>query len=338
MDVRRGHDRAVGEELDAGIAAVTGALAVMMEQLDAGLAWSAGLQVIVRADPRDEVSFGGAVKGLVAEADDHAAVVREDAVMAIAREAPARVDRGRPRRAFILAEYHQATPLVGILAEEAGELLTVGRTKDEGLTGIFTGDFGDDARLGPRETAVGGNRLERHQRGLVGAARAAVVEAQGAAILKSDHAAERHHAGEVERRHFFPCLALVLAHDARHPRATALLAKGGGEDPETGFPGRIDNAVNTRAVLVGRESLRQGGIESRPGQATIIAAGHWAGGATVVDAPDREDRLAVRHQQRRRVALVKRRRARGHDHLAFLLSRKIDQRQVRLLFGCDQGG
>ena len=35
------------------------------------------------------------------------------------------------------------------------------------------------------------------------------------------------------------------------------------------------------------------------------------GGATVIDAPDREDRLAVRYQQRRRMPLVKRGRARG---------------------------
>ena len=319
MDVRRGHDRAVGEELDAGIAAVAGALSVMMEQLDAGLAWSAGLQVIVRADPRDEVSFGGAVKGLVAEADDHAAVGRKDAVMTIAREAPARIDRGRPRRAFVLAEHHQATALVGILAEEAGELLAVGRTEDEGLAGILTGDFRDDAGLGPREATVGGDCLERHQRGLIGATWAAMVETEGAAILKSDHAAERHHAGEVKRRHFFPCLALVLAHDARHPRATAL-AESSGEDPETGFTGWIDDAINARAVLVGREALWQAGVEACPRFAPIIAPSHRAGGATVIDAPDREDRLAVRHQQGRRMALVKRRRARGHDHLAFLLS------------------
>ena len=77
---------------------------------------------------------GRAVEGLVAEADDHAAVGREDAVMAIAREAPARIDRGRPRRAIVLAEHHQATSLVGIFAEEAGELLAVGRTEDEGTS------------------------------------------------------------------------------------------------------------------------------------------------------------------------------------------------------------
>ena len=239
--------------------------------------------------------------------------------MAISREAPARIDRGRPRRAFVLAEHHQAAALVGILAEEAGELLTVGRTEDEGLAGILTGDFRDDAGLGPREATVGGDCLERHQRGLIGATWAAMVETEGAAILKSDRAGECHHAGEVKRRHFFPCLALVLAHDARHPRATAL-AESGGEDPKTGFAGRIDDAVDAWAVLVGREALRQAGVEACPRFAPIIAPSHRAGGATVIDAPDREDRLAVRHQQGRRMALVKRRRARGHDHLAFLLS------------------
>ena len=162
-----------------------------------------------------------------------------------------------------------------------------------------------------------------------------MVESEGAAVLEADDAAERHHAGEVERGHFFPGLPFVLAHDAGHARA-ATFAEGGGEDPEAGFADRVDDAINARTVLVGREPLRQGGVETCPGFAAIVAAGHRAGGAAVVDAPDREDRLAVRHQQGRRMALVKRRRACGHDHMAFPLSRKVDQWQVRLFLSHGQ--
>ena len=226
---------------------------------------------------------------------------------------------------------------MGVLTEQASELLAVGRTEDERFARILTGDLGHDARFGPREASVGRNRLERHQRSLVGAAGTAMVETEGAAILQADDAAEGHHAGEVERRHFSPGLTFVLAHDAWHARAAAF-AEGGREDPQAGFASRVDDAIEARAVLVGREAFGQLRIESRPGQATVVAPSHRAGGATVIDAPDREDRLAVRHQQCRRMALVKRRRARGHDHLACLLPREVDHREVWLLFGREQRG
>ncbi len=58
----------------------------------------------------------------------------------------------------------------------------------------------------------------------------------------------------------------------------------------------------------------------------------------MIERPGAEHRRAVPHQRRRRMALVKSRRSCGHDHLAFLLSRKVDQRQVRLLFRPDQRG
>jgi hypothetical protein len=97
----------------------------MVEELDPVLAGSAGLQVVIGADPRDEMAFGRAVEGLVTEADYHASVGSENAVMPVTREAPIRVDRGRPSGAFVLAEHHQAATLVGVLAEQAGKFLAV---------------------------------------------------------------------------------------------------------------------------------------------------------------------------------------------------------------------
>ncbi len=295
----------------------------MVKQFDAILSGPARLQVVIGADPGDEVSFGRAVEGLVAEADHHASVGSEHAVVPVAGEAPVRVDGRRPGGAFVSAEHHQAASFVGVLAQQAGEFLTVGGAEHVGFARVLAGDFGDDPRFGPSEATVGGDHLQRHQRRLVGPAGAAVIEAERPSVFESYEAAEGHHAGQVERRHLLPGLTVVLAHDARHARPAAF-AEGGGEDPEAGFAGRVDDAVDARAVLVGREALGQLRVEARPGQAAVFAAGHRTRGAAVVDAPYREDRLVVRHQQGRRVALVDRRRAGADDHLTFFLRREID--------------
>jgi hypothetical protein len=117
----------------------------------------------------------------------------------------------------------------------------------------------------------------------------------------------------------------------------AAFAEGGGEDPEAGFAGRVDDAVDARTILVGREALGKLGVEACPSPAAVVAARHRPGRAAMVDAPHRENRAAVRHEEGRRVALIDRRRAGADDDLAFLLPRHIHDRKVGLLFGHDHG-
>jgi hypothetical protein len=69
-------------------------------------------------------------------------------------------------------------------------------------------------------------------------------------------------------------------------------------------------------------------VESRPKQSAIVAASHWTGAAAVANAPDREDRLSIGHEQRGRMTLIELFRPSGDDHLPFLLPRDIDHRQV----------
>ena len=87
---------------------------------------------------------------------------------------------------------------------------------------------------------------------------------------------------------------------------------------------------------MGREALRQLRVKACPGFAAVVAAGHRACGSAVVDAPDRQDGLAIREEQGRRMTLVDRLRSCTYDHLAFLLSGKVDHWQVRLFLGHDQ--
>ena len=86
LHIGRGDDGAVGQEFHAGVAAV--ATCVAVQQFDAVLAGLARLDVVVSADPGDEVAFGRAVERLIAEGHDHATILREDSGMAVAGEAP----------------------------------------------------------------------------------------------------------------------------------------------------------------------------------------------------------------------------------------------------------
>ena len=56
----------------------------------------------------------------------------------------------------------------------------------------------------------------------------------------------------------------------------------------------------------------------------------------MVDAPHREDRPVIGHEQGRRVALVDRGRAGADDHLTFFLGRDIDDPKVGFIFGHDK--
>ena len=299
-----------------------------MQQLDAVLAWASLLQVFVGADPGDEVPAGGAVDSLVAEADDHASVLCENTIVAVAGQSPIRVDGSRPGAALVLAEHHQAPPLVGVLAKKTGKLLAIGGAEDERLARVLAGDLCDDPRLGPCQPDIGRDRLERHERiPLTTAGRAAMIEPEIPTVVEPDDTAEGHHAWKVERRHFLPRSAAVFTEEAWHP-GTGSRAKGCREDPEAFLTRGIDQPVDARAVLVVCKARRKLIVESRPGQSAIVAASHRTGVAAVADAPDRKDRLAVGHEQRGRMALVDLFRPGSDDHLPILLPRDIDHRQV----------
>ena len=192
-------------------------------------------------------------------------------------------------------------------------------------------------RLAPREATVGGDRLQHFERCFVRTAGAFVVEAEIAAILEPHDAAEGHDAGEAERWHFLPCFALVLAHDARHA-GTFARALGGGKDPQALLARRIGHAVDAGAVLMRLEAGRHEFIHARPCDAAVVAARHRPGSTAVVDAPHAEDRLAIRHQNSRRMTLISLLRACGDDRVAVLLIRDVHDGQIGFVFGRNEGG
>ena len=124
LDVGGGDDRAVREQFETGIAAVAAGVAV--EQLDAILAGLALLDVLVGADPRDEVALGGTAQRLVTEGNHEATIFRLHTHVAVAGQSCGGIDGRAPRGALVAAEHHQAFPGVGILAQQAGEFSAVG--------------------------------------------------------------------------------------------------------------------------------------------------------------------------------------------------------------------
>ena len=328
FEISRRHDRVVRQQLDAGISAVPHFRRVAVQELHTILAGLGLLDVVIRPDPRDEVAFRRAVPRLVAEGDHQPTVFRAGAVVAIARQSPRCVHRLAPRRAFVAAEHHQTALLVGVLAQQAAKLRAIRRPKNKGLARILSLHRSDDLRRRPGESAIRSDHLQHFQRCPIRAVRAFVIEAEIASILQPHDAAESHHALVAERRPFLPRLAAILAHDAGHSRAGAC-AFGGGENPQPLFPRRVHHAVNARAVLMRRETFRQRFIHARPCLPSVITARHRASRTAVVDAPHREDRLPVRHQQRGRMALIGLLRARGHDDVPLLLLRDVHERQIR---------
>ena len=63
-------------------------------------------------------------------------------------------------------------------------------------------------------------------------------------------------------------------------------------------------AVDAGTVAMLLKALRQAVVDPDPDASAIVAARHGAAAAAVVVVPDAEERSAIRHQQRRGVALV----------------------------------
>ena len=223
-----------------------------------------------------------------------------------------------------------------VLPQQTTKLFAVGRTKDERLAGIFILYRSNDLRVGPGETSVCRDRLEDFERGFIRAIGPLVVEAEVTTVFQLHDAAESHDAGKAERRHLPPGRALVLAHDRGHSR-TAAFAKRRRPDPDPGFSRRIDEPVNAGTVLMHRVAGRQSLVEPRPGEASVTAFGHGTGGTAVIDAPDREDRFLIGHQQGRGMPLVDLLRPRRDDDVAGSFPREIDERQIGSIGGESQG-
>lgn len=220
---------------------------------------------------------------------------------------------------------------MSVLSHQSTEFPTIRGAKDERLAGVFSLDFGDDPGFGPGKTAVFGDRLQDFERGPIATVGPLVVEPEVAAILQWHDAAESHHAGEPERRHFLPSLTTVLTHDGRHARPAAR-PEGRRKNPEPFFSMGAGDPINARAIEVLGVTRRQGVIEPSPRLATIYAFGHRAGCPTVVDAPDAKDRFAVGHGNRGRVPLVDLGGSLRDDRMTITLAREIHQRKVREFF------
>jgi hypothetical protein len=208
---------------------------------------------------------------------------------------------------------------VGVLAHQAAEFAAIGRTKDEGFAGILPFDGGDGFRIAPGEASVGGEGLIHHEWRLVGAIGSFVIEPEITAVFQFHDAAEGHDAGKAERRHFFPRLAFVLAHDRGHAGSSAF-AEGGGPDPDPRLARRIDEPVDAGTILMGRKAGGEPVVETCPGESAVFALRHGAGRATVIDAPHGVDRFAIGHQQGGGMSLIDLRGACGDDDVAIRFS------------------
>ena len=269
----------------------------------------------------------GTLRCHVAEGEDPAPVFEPHPDVAVSAEPPRGIDRRAPGEALVAREHHETASLVCVLPHQAAEFIAVGRTKDERLAGIFILHFGNEDRIGPGETSVGGDGLEDPERGFIRSLRPLVIESEITTVLQLHDAAEGHDAGKAERRHLAPGRTLVLAHDRGHPRAAAF-AESGRPDPDPGFSRRIDESVNAGTVLVRRVAGRQGLVEPRPGETAVTAFRHGSGGPAVIDAPDGEDRFLIGHQQGRGMSLVGLLRARRDDDVAVFFLRQIDEGQI----------
>src|SRR5262249_2829869 len=138
---------------------------------------------------------------------------------AIASQSPRCVRRRGPGRTFVAAEHHEAATLVRILAHETAKFGAIGRAKREGLTRILALDGSDDARRPPREATIRRDGLEHLQWRAARTIGAFVIKPDVVPVLQADDTAERHHAGQAERRHLAPGGTVVFADDARHRRA-----------------------------------------------------------------------------------------------------------------------
>ena len=130
----RGRDqRAIGQRFEAGIAAVPCVLVV--EQANSVLAAVAVLDVVERADPRDEVAApcAVAIEPRVAEHRDEAAILRVAQRVSIAGQR--RVHRARlaPSGAFIASRHPCARLLAAVLAQQQRELRSIRRPHATGL-------------------------------------------------------------------------------------------------------------------------------------------------------------------------------------------------------------
>ena len=303
LDVGGGDDCTVGQQLHARVAAVAAGIAV--QKLDPILAGPAVADVVIGADPGHEVVMGRTVECLVAEGDHQPSVGRVHAHVPVACQAPGRVLRLAPGLAFVRAEHHQAASLVRVLPHQAAKFLAVRRAEGERLAGRLALDLGHHAGFGPGHPAVGGSRLHR----LEGVSpRRAVIQAEVAAVLQANDRAERHDALKAQRLHLLPRLATVFANNAGHARLRR-------ENPQLLLALGIDHSIDARAVPVRLESRRQLVVQAFPSESAVVAAGHGPGRPAVPQRPDAEQRLPIRHQQRRGVALVDLLRAGGYNHV-----------------------
>gem|GEM_PF-517072 len=193
----------------------------------------------------------------------------------------------------------------------------------------------------PVEAAVNGDGLQHLQHAFLAAT--AMEHAEIRAVLQPHDARKGHDIAKwivlgnasAERRQLMPCLAVVLAHDARHVAfftafdgfGVLLGGQGAcGKDPQPLFALRIGDAIDAGAVLEVDVVRRQRAVHARPRQPRVLAASDWSRMSAVADVPDAKHRLVVRQHRRRRmrVILARFRGTACDDDLALSVPGEID--------------
>jgi hypothetical protein len=208
----------------------------------------------------------------------------------------------RPRLALVIARDEVRRLAADVFADEAEQLFPIRRAHDLRLAGLQIAEIDEHAPRAPRQPAVGRFALRDDVRlHVLRFARPADVRESDELLpaLHRHDRAKRHHAHEAVALHRRPRFAFIGRNRLLH-RAIRPLSRIN-DEPRHAL--RIGEAVDRRAIFHLPPVLRHRQFLA-PRLAAIIAALQRPRRAAMAMRPHAKHRLAIRHQQRRRMALI----------------------------------